>query len=158
MKRILLFIMIIIGLPLILLAQNINTKAAGQLPLKKVSFNATSRNPFLSKEEVFKIEAMKKAEQRRLEAQRLAEIQKAEEERLAILRKQLLEEELRRHPSREIRDKITVDGILGTDAIVNGQVISIGNKILGAKVISVTGESVWFVYKGERFEVKMPLM
>jgi len=158
MKKILLFCFIISGIPLILSAHNVNTKAVGQISRGKVSFNAGKRNPFLSKEEVFKIEAMKREELRRLETQRLAEIRKAEEERLALLRKQLLEEELRRHPSREVRDKIKVDGILGRDAIINGQVVSIGNKILGAKVVSVTGESVWFVYKGERFEVKLPLL
>ena len=47
---------------------------------------------------------------------------------------------------------------MGRDAIVNGQVLSIGNKILGAKVVTVTDDAVWFVYKGERFQVKLPLL
>lgn len=158
MKKKLFLSFIILGLPLILLAQNVNTKAAGQLSVKKVAFNTTNRNPFLSKEEVFKIETMKREEQRRLEVQKLEEIRKAEEERLALLRKKLLEEELRRHPSREIKDKIKIDGILGKDAIINGEVVSIGNKILGAKVVAVTDSSVWFLYKGERFQVKLPLL
>lgn len=157
MKNKLFLTLVILGLPLIINAQNID-KAVKQLPAKKVAFNAGKRNPFLSKEEVFKIETMKKEEQRRLEAQRLEEIRKAREEREALLRKKMLEEEMRLHPSREVRDKLKIDGILGRDAIVNGQVVSIGQKILGAKVVAVTDSSVWFVYKGERFQVKLPLM
>jgi hypothetical protein len=162
MKKKLLLTLLILGMPLILSAQKtrgIESKPGNQVLLaKRVSFNASKRNPFLSKEEVFKIEEMRKAEIRRLELKRLEEIRKAEEERKRLLQQQILEEELRRHPSREVSDKIKIDGIMGRDAIVNGQVLSIGNKILGAKVVAVTDDAVWFVYKGERFQVKLPLL
>ena len=158
MKRKLFLSLLVLGLPLILGAQTTDKTIKHVAPVKKVLFNASKRNPFLSKEEIFKIEAMKREEQLRLETQRQEEIRRLEEARIKALREQLKHEEMLRHPSREVSDKIKVDGILGNDAIVNGQLVSIGNKVLGAKVISVTDSSVWFVYKGERFQVKLPLM
>ena len=125
---------------------------------KKVSFNPVNRNPFLSKEEVIKIEQMKRAEMRRKAEEEAERKRKAEEERKKILQQQILEEELRRYPARAIMNKIRVDGILGNEAIVNGEVVGKGAMVLGAKVVAVTDDSVWFTYKGQRFERKLPLM
>ena len=126
--------------------------------VKKVSFNPSKRNPFLSKEEVIKIEQMKKAEQRRLAEEAAERERQAKAERERLLRQRILEDELRRHPARAVMDKIRVDGILGKEAIVNGEVVRIGSKILGAKIVSITDDSVWFTYKGERFQRKLPLL
>ena len=71
---------------------------------------------------------------------------------------QILEEEIRRYPARAVMYKIRVDGILGREAIVNGEVVGIGSKVLGAKVVSITDDSVWFTYKGQRFQRKLPLL
>lgn len=130
-------------------------KTAG---VKKVSFNPSKRNPFLSKEEVIKIDQMKKAQQRRLAEEAAERERQAKEERERLLRQRILEDELRRHPARAVMGKIRVDGILGKEAIVNGEVVGIGAKILGAKVVSITDDSVWFTYKGERFQRKLPLL
>lgn len=125
---------------------------------KKVSFNPVKRNPFLSREEVIKIEQMRKAEMRRLAEEEAERKRKAEEERKRLLQQQILEEEIRRYPARAIMNKIRVDGILGKEAIVNGEVVGKGATVLGAKVVSVTDDSVWFTYKGQRFERKLPLL
>ncbi|MBO4707316.1 MAG: hypothetical protein J5594_01995 [Elusimicrobiaceae bacterium] len=126
--------------------------------IKKVSFNPVKRNPFLSKEEVIKIDQMKKAELRRLAEEEAERKRKAEEERKRILQQKILEEEMKRYPARAIMNKIKIDGILGREAIVNGEVVSVGSKVLGAKVVSITDDSVWFTYKGQRFERKLPLL
>lgn len=126
--------------------------------VKKVSFNPSKRNPFLSKEEVIKIEQMKKAEQRRLAEEAAERERQAKAERERILKQRILDEEMRRHPARAVMYKIRVDGILGKEAIVNGEVVSVGAKVLGAKVVSITDDSVWFTYKGERFQRKLPLL
>ena len=126
--------------------------------VKKVSFNPTKRNPFLSKEEVLKIEQMRKAERRRLEEEAAERERLAREERKRRLQEQILKEELERYPARAVMYKITIDGILGKEAIVNGEVVGVGSKVLGAKIVAITDDSVWFVYKGQRFERKLPLL
>lgn len=132
--------------------------AAKTVNVKKVSFNPIRRNPFLSKEEVIKIEQMRKAEQRRLAEEAAERERQAKLERERILKQKILEDEIRRYPARAIMYKIRVDGILGKEAIVNGEVVGKGSKVLGATVVSVTDDSVWFTYKGQRFERKLPLM
>ncbi len=126
--------------------------------VKKVSFNPIKRNPFLSKEEVIKIEQMRKAELRRLAEEEAERKRRAEEERKRLLQQKILEEEIKRYPARAIMNKIRVDGIMGREAIVNGEVVGIGAKVLGAKIVSITDDSVWFTYKGQRFERKLPLL
>ena len=126
--------------------------------VKKVSFSPIDRNPFLSKEEVIKIDQINKDRQRKLAAEEAERKRKAEEERKRLLQQKILEEELRRHPARAVMYKIRVDGILGKEAIVNGEVVGVGAKVLGAKVVSITDDSVWFTYKGERFQRKLPLL
>lgn len=165
-KIVCLFIML--AVPFAVFAQeNTNTEAkpkeaktapAQKVEAKRVSFNPTKRNPFLSKEEVLKIEQMRKAERRRLEEEAAERERLAREERKRRLQEQILKEELERYPARAVMYKITIDGILGKEAIVNGEVVGIGSKVLGAKVVAITDDSVWFVYKGQRFERKLPLL
>ena len=161
------YIFVILGLGLcfgtsIINAQDLEDKKV--LPgvkntnIKKVSFNPGIRNPFLSKEEVYKIDQMKKAEQRKLAEEEAERKRQAELERERLMRQKILEDEIRRYPARAIMYKINVDGILGKEAIVNGEVVGVGSKVLGAKVVSITDDSVWFTYKGQRFERKLPLL
>ncbi len=126
--------------------------------IKKVSFNPGTRNPFLSKEEVYKIDQIKKAEQRKQAEEEAERKRQAELERERLMRQKILEDEIRRYPARAIMYKIRVDGILGKEAIVNGEVVGIGSKVLGAKIVSITDDSVWFTYKGQRFQRKLPLL
>ena len=157
MKKRLFLTCVMLGLPFLLFAQSA-VKEMQEIPVKKVSFNTVKRNPFLSKEEIQQIERMRIAEEQRLEAQREAERIAAIEEQKRLIRQRILEEEMLRHPSREISDKLKINGILGKQAIVNQEVVGIGSKVLGAKVVAITDKSVWFVYKGERFERKLPLL
>ena len=167
-KLIYLFLMMCIALPVFAQenkeeakeAQSQENKATEEkiISVKRVSFNPTKRNPFLSKEEVLMIEQRRKAEKRRLEEEAAERERLAREERKRLLQEQILKEELERYPARAVMYKINIDGILGKEAIVNGEVVSIGSKILGAKVVAITDDSVWFVYKGQRFERKLPLL
>lgn len=117
-----------------------------------------SRDPFLSREEVDTIEKARQAEQKRIndERKRMEDAEKAKRE--AQLKQKEYEEELRRNPARAIMDKISVDGILGNEAIVNGEIKGIGDTVIGAKIVSVSDDSVTFVYKGQRFVKKLPLI
>ena len=55
-------------------------------------------------------------------------------------------------------NSIRVEGIIGKEAIVNGQMVSVGSKVSGITVTKITGNSVWFKYNGYTFERKLPLM
>lgn len=118
----------------------------------------SNRDPFLSREEVDSIEKARLAEQKRIAAERKRLEELERQRRAEAERQRQLEEELKRNPARAVIDKITIDGILGTEAIVNGEVVGIGGSILGAKVVKVSDDSVTFVYKGQRFVKKLPLM
>ena len=152
------FILAISGVVNAQKAQIGKTSASAKSNAKKVSFNPGRRNPFLSKEEVIKIDQMKKAEQRRLAEEAAERERQAKLERERLLKQKILEDEIRRYPARAIMYQIRVDGILGKEAIVNGEVVGIGSKVLGDKVVSITDDSVWFTYKGQRFQRKLPLL
>ena len=116
------------------------------------------RDPFLSREEVDTIEKARAAEEKRVsdERRKLEEAEKARRD--AQLKQKEYEEELKRNPARAIIDKISIDGILGNEAIVNGEIKGIGADVMGAKLVSVSDNSVTFVYKGQRFVKKLPLI
>ncbi len=134
-------------------------KKANKEAAPRVVFAPTnSRDPFLSREEVDSIEKARLAEQKRIadERKRMEELER--QRRAELERQRQLEEELKRNPARAIIDKITIDGILGTEAIVNGEIVGVNGTVLGAKVVKVSDDSVTFVYKGQRFVKKLPLM
>lgn len=117
-----------------------------------------TRDPFLSREEVDTIQKARDAEQKRIDEER-RKIEDAEKARRdAQMKQKEYEEELKRNPARAIIDKISVDGILGNEAIVNGEIKGIGAVVMGAKIVSVSDNSVTFVYKGQRFVKKLPLI
>jgi len=132
--------------------------AIQNVAVKKVTFNPNRRNPFLSKEEVIQIEQERKARQRKAAEEAAARERQLKAEREKLLKQKIWEEEMRRYPARAVMYKLHVDGILGSEAIVNGEVVSIGSKVLGATVVSITDDSVWFTYKGQRFQRKLPLL
>lgn len=148
-------------------ADEVASKNSGAVPQKegdssiktKVFFKPrTTRDPFLSKEESVRIEAARLAEQRKIEEERREQERQARQRQAELERQKLIEEEIRRNPAREIMNKLTIDGILGTEAIVNGQIVRKGTVILGAKVTRISENSVTFSYKGQSFVRKLPLM
>ena len=90
------FLSLILGISSAVNAQQVKSgksaAAAKNMGVKKVSFNPSKRNPFLSKEEVIKIEQMKKAEQRRLAEEAAERERQAKAERERILKQRILEE------------------------------------------------------------------
>ncbi len=183
MKKKLLLSLLVLGIPLFLFAQEAKTevKAVPVAPAKKVEFKTSknTKSPFISKEEAFKIEAAKEAE-RLAELKRLQEEkERIEKERQEALRKKILCDELKRHPSRIISKSVKLDGIMGSDAIINGKVASKGSELavklkdtekakvqeieecgfdinnIKVKVIKVKSSSAVLAYQGERFKVAM---
>ncbi|MDR0646571.1 MAG: CCDC34 family protein [Elusimicrobiota bacterium] len=126
--------------------------------VKTVTFEpASARDPFLSKDEIASIERMRQDEIKRIEQER-KRLLDAERARLAELEeKRRRDEELRKNPAKEIIGRISIDGIVGSEAIINGKFRKIGDTVLGAKVTRVSDTSVTFVYKGQTFVKKIKI-
>jgi len=133
-------------------------KPADKPKKAKVVYNpATDRDPTLSPDDVL---LLKHREEERLKAIELEKQRKieAERKRLAELeRKRQLELEYLRDPSREVRGKIRISGIIGQEVFVGNKVYTVGKSILGARIISVQPDSVVFIYKGQKFTKKVQL-
>ena len=94
---------------------------------------------------------------RALEAERQRKID-AERKRLADLERQRqLELERLRDPSREVRGKINISGIIGQEVFIGSKVYKVGQSVLGARIVSVQPDAVVFVYKGQKFTKKVQL-
>jgi len=172
MKKKLFFTFVFLGAPLLLSAAiQENTVSVGSNTMETVSaspvktnnetkgkktqvvFNSKARNPFLSAEDIAKIEGMKRAEELRKQKEKEAAEAAAKEAKRRAMQEEIERQERLRHPSREIIGSISVDGILDKLAIVNGEIVSRGSKVLGAEVIRITDDYVRFNYKGEKFNV-----
>ena len=60
-------------------------------------------------------------------------------------------------PTREVRNKIRVTGIIGQEVFIGSKIYTIGNSIYGARIIEVNPEDVVFSYKGHKFVRKVQL-
>jgi len=138
--------------------QKKNFKVVAGIRIEKVEFpDALERDPTLSEKERERIAFIKAEKLRRereeKEAREAAERKKQQEEELRRQR----EEALRKDPSREVKSRIYIQGLIDKEAIINGQIYSEGdgfyvkgnrNRI---KVISVKSDRIIFEYKGKRF-------
>lgn len=113
------------------------------------------RDPTLSPDDFLLLQYR---EQQRLAAIEAERQRKLEEER----RKREEEERLRqlelariKDPTREVRNRIKIGGIVGQEVFIGDKVYTVGNKIFGARIVEVTPDSVVFLYKGHKFVRKM---
>ena len=124
----------------------------------RVVFNPKNkRDPTLSPDDILLI---KFREQERLYAIELEEERKREEERRKKAeeeRRRQIELENARDPSRNIRNKIHVSGVIGKEVFIGSKVYTIGDRVLGARIAEVHPEYVIFVYKGQRFRRNVKL-
>lgn len=117
----------------------------------------TDRDPTLSADDTLLLKHREEERLRAIEAERQRKIE-AERRRLAeIERQRQLELERLRDPSREIRGKIRINGIIGQEVFIGDKVYTVGSTVLGARIIQVLPESVVFTYKGQRFTKKVQL-
>lgn len=111
----------------------------------------TDRDPTLSPDDALLLKHQEEERLRALEAERRRKME-AERRRLAELERQRqLELERLRDPSREVRGRIRVSGIIGQEVFIGNRIYSVGQTILGARIVEVRPDSVVFTYKGQRF-------
>jgi len=132
------------------------TAAASGRP--KVVFNPKiNRDPTLSPDDILLLESRRKAAEAAKEAERR---RKEEEERRRIEEeKRLRELELLRlkDPSREVRNKISIGGIIDQEVFIGDKIYTVGNSIYGATITEVRPDGVVFSYKGHTFVKKIPI-
>ncbi len=136
------------------------TQPAAKTPAKKlkVSFNpSTDRDPTLSPDDTLLLKHREEERLRAIELERQRKIE-AERRRLAELERQRqLELERLRDPSREVRGKIRVNGIIGQEVFIGSKVYTVGKSVHGARIVQVLPDAVVFMYKGQKFTKKVQL-
>ena len=126
-------------------------------PQKVVFDPPTQRDPTLSPDDTLLLQFRERQERERLEAERRRK-EAEERRRLEELRRQReLELELLRDPSRAIRGKIRISGIIGQEVFIGNKVYTVGDSVLGARIVQVLPEAVVFRYKGQKFTKKVQL-
>ncbi len=126
-------------------------------PLRVSYKPVTDRDPTLSPDDVL---LLKHREEERLRAIELEKQRRldAEKKRLTELERQRqLELERLRDPSKEIRGKIHINGIIGQEVFIGERVYTVGQSVLGAKIVSIQPDAVVFTYKGQKFTKKVTL-
>ena len=117
----------------------------------------TDRDPTLSPTDLMIIRHREMERLRAIEAEKQRKLE-AERQRLAELeRLRQLELERMRDPSKEIRGKIRINGIIGQEVFIGSKVYTVGKTVLGAKIVRVQPDSVTFMYKGQKFIKKVQL-
>ena len=99
------------------------------------------------------------------EQQRLAAIEAERQRKLAEERRKREEAERLRQlelarikdPTREVRNKIKVGGIIGQEVFIGSRIYTVGKSIYGARIVEVRPEEVVFSYKGHKFVRKVQL-
>ena len=119
---------------------------------QKVTFNPPKpRDPTLSPDDILLLKYREDKRKREAAAERQRK-EEAERKRLAELERQrLLELEYLRDPSREVRGKIHINGIVGQEVFIGNKVYTVGKSVLGARIVSVQPDAVVFIYKGQKF-------
>ena len=142
----------------VVLARETTTTEPEQAP--KVAYNpTTNRDPTLSPDDVLLLKHREAERLKALEAEKQRKLE-AERRRLAELERQRqLELEYLRDPSREVRGKIRVAGIVGQEIFIGdgAQAYGVGDSVLGARIVSIQPDAVVFMYKGQKFTKKVQL-
>lgn len=131
-------------------------KDAAEAP--KVMYNPSNRrDPTLSPDEFLLLQYREQQRFAALEAERQKKLAEERRKRLEEERRRQLELELIKDPTRAVRNKIHVGGIIGQEVFIGSKVYTPGNSIYGAKIVEVHPEEVVFSYKGHKFIRKVNL-
>ncbi len=111
----------------------------------------TDRDPTLSPDDTLLLRHREEERLRALEAERQRKLDEERKRLEELERQRQWELELLRDPSRLIRGRIRVNGIIGQEAFIGNKIYSVGDSVLGARIVEVRPDAVVFVYKGQRF-------
>ena len=115
------------------------------------------RDPMLSPADYAVLKERERKRLAAIEAERQRKL--AEERRRQEEAERLRQLELARlkDPTREVRNKINIGGIIGQEVFIGSKIYTVGNTILGARIVEVRPDEVVFSYKGHKFVRKVQL-
>ncbi len=135
-------------------------EVAEETPAKtpRVVYNPKNRrDPTLSPDDFLLLQYREQQRLAAIEAERQRKL--AEERRKREEAERLRQLELARikDPTREVRNKIRVGGIIGQEVFIGSRIYTVGKSIYGARIVEVRPEEVVFSYKGHKFVRKVQL-
>ena len=135
-------------------------EVAEETPAKtpRVVYNPKNRrDPTLSPDDFLLLQYREQQRLAAIEAERQRKL--AEERRKREEAERLRQLELARikDPTREVRNKIKVGGIIGQEVFIGSRIYTVGKLIYGARIVEVRPEEVVFSYKGHKFVRKVQL-
>lgn len=115
-----------------------------------------NRDPFLSKEEIERMEKDRRSQIEQIEKN------KRERERALIAEREAekarLEKEAyyKANPQLAIIKKIKIQGMMGDEVQINNDFKGVGDKVFGATITKITNTKIHFKYKGKDFTMPIP--
>lgn len=131
---------------------------AAEAKAPRVVYNPKNRrDPTLSPDDFLLLQYREQQRLAALEAERQRKL--AEERRKREEAERLRQLELARikDPTREVRNKIRVGGIIGQEVFIGSKIYTVGKSIYGARIVEVRPDEVVFSYKGHKFVRKVQL-
>ena len=126
--------------------------------LERVVFNPKSqRDPTLSPDDFLLLQYREQQRLAAIEAERQRKLAEERRKREEAERLRQLELERIKDPTREVRNKIRVSGVIGQEVFIGSKIYTVGNTIFGARVVEVHPDYVIFSYKGHRFRRNVQL-
>lgn len=134
-------------------------KAAPQAAPKVVYNPKNHRDPTLSPDDFLLLQYREQQRLAALEAERQRKLAEERRRREEAERRRQLELARIKDPTREVRNKIRVTGIIGEEVFIGDRIYTIGKSIYGARIVEVHPDEVVFSYKGHKFvrKVQLPL-
>ena len=125
---------------------------------QRVVYNPKNhRDPTLSPDDFLLLQYREQQRLAAIEAERQRQL--AEERRKREEAERLRQLELARikDPTREVRNKIHVGGIIGQEVFIGSRIYTVGKSIYGARIVEVRPDEVVFSYEGHKFVRKVQL-
>lgn len=135
-------------------------EVAEETPAKtpRVVYNPKNRrDPTLSPDDFLLLKYREQQRLAALEAERQRKLAEERRKREEAERQRLLELARIKDPTREVRNKIKVGGIIGQEVFIGSRIYTVGKSIYGARIVEVRPEEVVFSYKGHKFVRKVQL-
>ncbi len=138
--------------------ETIEEDAVEQEEQPLVVYNPKSqRDPTLSPDDFLLIQYREQQRLAAIEAERQRKLEEERRKKEEAERLRRLELERIKDPTREVRNKIRIGGVIGQEVFIGSKIYTIGNTIYGARIIEVKPDEVVFSYKGHKFVRKVQL-
>lgn len=125
---------------------------------KRVVYNPKNRrDPTLSPDDFLLLQYREQQRLAAIEAERQRKLSEERRKREEAERLRQLELARIKDPTREVRNKIKIGGIIGQEVFIGSRIYTVGKSIYGARIVEVRPDEVVFSYKGHKFVRKVKL-